>query len=269
MTKPDLDIIKSPEAARMLQMVTQGFYDRSYIGLWLFEVIGREYDGMAEWARTLRLEAFPQTCTWSIDIWDFVYGYEPDNTLPLSFRRQRILSKKLQRPPINPAHIEAVLSALTGCPVHITENVAPYTFKVEIDESGGQIVDYKAVDRTLREIKPSHLSVRQEVVIVVTFNTEDYSAGVIADCFTEFFIGDEIVIPTETADYTTGGIAEWTREFVSADETEIPTDTADLTGAGEALWLREVFTEIFPISETVSDYDGGAATEYVKEVFTE
>ncbi|MDR2044150.1 MAG: YmfQ family protein [Clostridium sp.] len=175
----------------MRRSVTPGFYDRSYTALWMFEVIGREYDGMSEWARTLRDEIFPQTCTWSIAIWEWVYGIEPDERLPLPYRRARLLSRKLQRPPINPAHIEAVLSALTGCPVIITENVAPYTFHVEVDESVGAAVDYDALYKVLREIKPSHLSFKTDSVITVTFTVTDYYAGALAEMLREFFIGDE------------------------------------------------------------------------------
>jgi hypothetical protein len=156
--KPTPDIIKSPEAERMRQMVTAGFYDESYIGLWLMEVIGREYDGMAEWSGSLRDEAFPQTATWSISIWEFLYGIEPDDSLPLEFRRQRILSTRLRRPPINPARIESAISALTGSTVKITENTAPYTFTIEIDASGGILYDLRRALRLLREIKPSHLA---------------------------------------------------------------------------------------------------------------
>jgi len=158
--KPDLDIIKSPTAELMRGMVTEGFYDRSRIGLWIMEVIGREYDDMGEWARSLVNEAFPQTCTWSIPIWEFVYGIEPDDALTLEFRRQRIMTKRLQRPPINPARIEAVLSALTGCPVTVTENVAPYTFRVDVYEFRENIYDYRTALKTLRTIKPSHLSIK-------------------------------------------------------------------------------------------------------------
>ncbi|MDR1703940.1 MAG: YmfQ family protein, partial [Clostridiales bacterium] len=164
---PDLDIIKSPEAERMRQMVTEGFYDRSRIALWMFEVIGREYDDMAVWARTLRNEAFPQTCTWSIAIWEFVYGFEPDDRLTLEYRRWRILSRMFTSLPINPARIESALSDLTGCPVEITENVDPYTFLVRVDESniynsGLSKYDLSEALKLLRDIKQSHLSFRYE-----------------------------------------------------------------------------------------------------------
>ena len=89
MSKPDLDtIIQSPEAETFLGMVTKGFYSNSYTGLWMYEVIGREWDEMRGWAEELQNEIHPQTCTWSVAIWEWVYGIEPDETLPLEYRRQ-------------------------------------------------------------------------------------------------------------------------------------------------------------------------------------
>lgn len=97
MSKPELDIIHSPEAETFLQMVTKGFYDRSYIGLWIYEVIGREWDELRRWSEGMRTEIHPQTCTWSIAVWEWVYGFGDENmTLPL--RRQRLLQKY-------PAHV--------------------------------------------------------------------------------------------------------------------------------------------------------------------
>jgi hypothetical protein len=192
----ELDIIHSPEAEVMRQMVTNGFYDRSRIALWMFEVIGREYDDMAKWTRELRNEALPQTCTWSIAIWEFVYGIVPDESLPLEYRRARILAKKTSRPPINPARIEAAVSGLTGCPAQITEHVAPYTFRIDVDESEtwgkhfSSIYDYREAIKLLRIIKPSHLSFRYERYVEKEYENAEYTAGAQAACISEYVIGD-------------------------------------------------------------------------------
>jgi len=153
----DNEIIKSPQAERMLGMVTKGFYDRAYIAQWMFEVIGREYDEMAEWARGLRAEIFPQTCTWSIPIWEWVYGFEPDDTLSLDHRRQRILAKIIGTAPINPEVIRRGVASLTGAQVEIIENVAPYVFNIIIYLSG-EPVNFVEALRYVRRIKPSHLA---------------------------------------------------------------------------------------------------------------
>jgi hypothetical protein len=139
--------------------------------------MGQEYDDMADWAYTVRQEAFVQTCTWSLPIWEWLYGIEPDDALPIDYRRGRILSKKLQVPPINPARIEQILSALTGVPVEIIENEGPYTFRVVVDESTMPVENLKQMFRLLREIKPSHLSFCTESQSRKYFETEIFIAA--------------------------------------------------------------------------------------------
>ena len=180
-------IITSLEALKMKKMVTDGFYDRSVIGLWLFEVIGREYDEMAGWALNLRYEAFPQTCTWSIGIWEFICDLEPIQNLPddpelaLQMRRQRLLVKRWTRPSVNPARTEAELAALLpGYEVHVIENVNLNTFLVDIIGTGGQnnIFDFRNVVYTLRSIKQSHLSFELHKTLTTEFETKIRVAGV-------------------------------------------------------------------------------------------
>ncbi|MCL2087660.1 MAG: YmfQ family protein, partial [Oscillospiraceae bacterium] len=152
-----LTIVSSASARRMLWMVTRGFYDRSRLGLWMFEAMGREYDEMAEWTQNLALEFFPQTCTWSIGFWEQLYGIESDVSLPLDFRRGRIRAKKLQKPPLNPARIEAAIFALTGVPIALVESDEPYTFEVVLKPTDDE-PNHSLMFRTIRAIKPSHLS---------------------------------------------------------------------------------------------------------------
>ena len=43
--KFDLEAFPTSESAvRMLSYVSQGFYDSSYVGKWLYQVMGMEYD---------------------------------------------------------------------------------------------------------------------------------------------------------------------------------------------------------------------------------
>ena len=172
MNNPDLvkEIITSPAAGRMLKTVTKDFYNDSYTGLWMFEVIGKEYDPMGEWAKNLRYETRPQTCTWSIGIWEFIYGLEPDETLTLEARRQRIISKRLSRPPLNPDRIAFMITEMTRSPVNIADPIAPYTFRVIIDENENTVFDSPAVIKTLRKKKPSHLSLDVIFnILIITF----------------------------------------------------------------------------------------------------
>ena len=245
MSKPALDIITSPQAEKMRDMVTYGFYDQSRVALWMMEVIGREFDEVGEWIRELRNEIFPQTCTWSIDIWEFVYGFEPDDSLSLEYRRARILAHRWSHPPINPARIEEALSAISGTPVHITEHVAPYTFRVDFDESifwdgtnpGGSFEHREAL-RLLRTIKPSHLSFRMTSTIVVDYKVSDYYAGAMIEVIVDYYL-ESHPIKTDSNEYHAAVSNDNVNESHAEDNTPIITTITDLHFAADHILIRE------------------------------
>ncbi len=163
MSKPDLDIIHSPEAKVFLRSVTAGFYNRSRLGLWMYEVIGREWDEMAAWSNDLKQEIFVQTCTWSIAIWEWVYGFEPDESMTLEERRQRILSKILGVRPINPEVLRRGISVVAGADAVVTDFTAPYSFGVTLNVTNKPI-PMERVLQYIGEHKPAHLAVSVETV---------------------------------------------------------------------------------------------------------
>lgn len=160
MSRSDLEgIIRSPSAETFLRMVTKGFYDNSYIGLWMYEAIGREWDEMRKWAEGLKDEINPQTCTWSIGIWEWVYGIETDEALQLEYRRQRILAKILWTKPVNPEVIRRGVVKITGCDVDITDFAGPYRFALKIHmQEDGETLPYGLVREYIQTVKPSHLA---------------------------------------------------------------------------------------------------------------
>lgn len=167
MSKPELGIVRSPEAQIFLRMVTEGFYDQSFTGLWMFEVVGREWDEMREWAEGLKSEVHPQTCTWSIAIWEWVYGFEPDESLSLEERRRRILSKVIGTRPINPEVLRRGIAALAGsdAQVELKALVSAYRFKVTI-RPGKEEPLYQQILQYIGDVKPAHLAV--EIIEEVT-----------------------------------------------------------------------------------------------------
>lgn len=180
MFRPDLEqqIITSEEAKAFLQMVTKGFYNQSFTGLWIYEVIGREWDEMRAWAEGLQNEVAPQTCTWSLPIWEWVYGIEPDDSLELEYRRRRILVKIKAIRPINPETIRRAVAVLIGTSVEaveVTDLVGPYRFEVIIHPQGTPL-PYNRIDPYIRSIKPSHLSFETSFIIIPD-NTADIFAG--------------------------------------------------------------------------------------------
>lgn len=163
MSKPDRDIIHSQEAQMFLRSVTEGFYNRSCLALWMFEVIGREWDEMAAWSNDLKQEIYVQTCTWSIAIWEWVYGFEPDESMTLEERRQRILSKVRGVRPINPEVMRRGIAAVSGADAGLKDFSNPFSFSVTMSVTNKPI----PIERVLRfiyETKPAHLAVSVEVI---------------------------------------------------------------------------------------------------------
>lgn len=270
MSKPSLNIIRSPTAEEMLRMVSQGFYDRSYIALWIFEVIGREYDDMSAWAQELKREIFIQTCTWSVGIWEWVYGISTNPQLTLEQRRAQILAQQLRRPPINPAQIESVISAFTGCPVKITDPEKPYTFALEINESNAKFpVDYKAARELLNQIKPSHLAAVWSTIISAEYSVTDYDAGTTAEIIYDFQIGDETPIITAADDVYAGVTSEVIQDYHIGDNTPIMTDSDEICAGVASETITEFYVESSPIVETANDMDVCAMGEVMREYHSE
>jgi len=159
------EIIKSPTAEKALNRVTKGFYDNSYIALWLMEVIGQEWDDMRAFIDGMANERFPWKSTWALPIWERVFGIEPDDSIPTPLRQAALMARQSDHPPINPERIENMLSLITGGSVQVTENVAPNTFYVLFDEGVTPIMNHRKALRALRAIKPSHLSIRSSSVV--------------------------------------------------------------------------------------------------------
>lgn len=167
MSKPEMDtIIKSPEAKMFLRMVTKDFYNNSYLGLWMYEVIGREWDEMREWAEELKAEIYPQTCTWSIDIWEWIYGIESNESLPLEYRRQKLLTKITGARPVNPETIRRGIAALAGIGVKVKVNgfSGPYQFDIAM-YPGDIPLPYKQIISYVNNVKPAHIRVIYYVII--------------------------------------------------------------------------------------------------------
>lgn len=145
----------SPTAQRMMSRISP-IYDKSYLGKWIFEVMSTELDGTHLRYDELRLQAFPETVTWAISYWEQAYDITPKPMDTLEERRRALVAKRNMKAPMNPARIELILSNMTGKPVQITENVAPYTFSVSIQDVLGSYIDLNAALKRLMDIKPSH-----------------------------------------------------------------------------------------------------------------
>lgn len=76
MSPDDFDIEHfptNPTALRMLSRISP-IYDRSYVGKWIFEVMGADMDDVRLRFEELRAQAFPETATWGLFYWEQRYG---------------------------------------------------------------------------------------------------------------------------------------------------------------------------------------------------
>lgn len=165
MEKFDLEAFPtSPSAARMLSYVSDGFYDKSYVGKWLFQVMGLEYDAALEIVEDLPAQFFPETATWGLMYHEAKWGLPVRLNLSYDERRRLIYEKRDYRAPMTPYRMEKYLQDATGFEVHIADihdpgeygfsPQHPNVFKVYFIGEG--TLDTKVVFEKLNRLKQSH-----------------------------------------------------------------------------------------------------------------
>lgn len=151
-------IITSPSAEKMLGRVSP-IYDNSYVGLWLFEAIGREYDGLREIVDTFPDQLFPQSVTWAIELWEQRYGITPRPSQALEERRAAIKAARAKSAAFTPFVLEQYIYNLTGRQAEVVDHIDDFTFGVYIDNTDGMrnaIVD--DIEAYINKNKHSHMS---------------------------------------------------------------------------------------------------------------
>lgn len=149
-------ILTSPKAREIVDQVSP-VYGQSYVGLWLFQVLGQELDLWAQRTRELPEQAFPAKATWALAYWEDMLGLGYNRSLPLEQRRQRILSRLRERSPMNAERLRLLVeAAANGSRVYIRERIAKNTFEVVLNQGDG-VVQLGEVSQTIRRAKPAQL----------------------------------------------------------------------------------------------------------------
>ena len=167
--KFDLEHFPTTETAKRMMSRISPIYDRSYVGKWLFEVMGLEMEEARILVESLRDQCFIERCTWGMRYWEQRYGITPDETKPLEERRQAVIQKRGKAQAMTPATLEQILEALTQREVAVSEDNSNYRFTVSIGE-GTSRVDYEAVIKKVNTVKPSHLEYSIELARKGTLN---------------------------------------------------------------------------------------------------
>lgn len=87
----------SDSANRMLTYVTKGWYDKSYVGKWIYEVMGRELDLATMHIEELPYQMFIDTATWGLKYHEIKYGLPVREDLSYEERRRLLREKKNTR----------------------------------------------------------------------------------------------------------------------------------------------------------------------------
>lgn len=157
-----MDLEKFPSnkfAQQMMQTITgNGFYDRSYIGKWIFQVMGQEIEAAKKYIEELPEQVFPKSVTWGIGYQEMKYGIPENTGMTLEERRKQLMIQKILSP-MNPAFLERQIGLIIGHErVEVIENNPEYSFRVEILESDTTAASYPEVRKFVRKVKPSHLA---------------------------------------------------------------------------------------------------------------
>lgn len=146
----------SESAKRMLGYVTAGWYDKSYVGKWIYQVIGAEHDRLGDVIGSLVYQRFIDTATWGLRYWEELYGLPIREDLPCDDRRERIRHRRDICGSINPARMEQIVYSYMGLSGKVEEYVKPYTFSIRFE--GEQQYDFLRLIQLVRKHKQAHMS---------------------------------------------------------------------------------------------------------------
>lgn len=163
--KFDLEHFPTSESAkRQLSYVSDSFYDESYVGKWLFQVMGIEYDKAREILEDLPNQFIPETATWGLRYHEEKWGLPVRENLSYEERRRLIYQKRDYRAPMTPYRMEQYLSDATGFKVFIADIndpgeygwIAPHPNVFKAFFQGEGTLDSKKAHEMLNKLKQSH-----------------------------------------------------------------------------------------------------------------
>lgn len=154
----------SESALRMLSYVTENFYDNSYVGKWLYQIMGLEIDEVRKIIEELPYQMFPETATWGLMYHELKWQLPIRENLSNEERRQLIYQKRDFKAPMTPYRMESYLKNVTNFDIHVADcndaglfNYAPThpnMFKVFVVGEG--TLNTKAVKEAINRIKQAH-----------------------------------------------------------------------------------------------------------------
>ena len=167
----DLEHFPTNEVAqRLLTYVTRGWYDKSYVGKWIYQVMGLELDTAIKKIEETQNQVFPQSATWGLYFHEMMYGIPINKKEAIEDRRRRITKYRDNtiKSPLNPYRIESIILSTYGLKASVVEHCDKYTIVIDllIDLKYLMSIEYITdVIGYIKSIKPSHLSLLFKTII--------------------------------------------------------------------------------------------------------
>ncbi|MCI8418840.1 MAG: DUF2313 domain-containing protein [Lachnospiraceae bacterium] len=111
----------SESAKRQLSYVSEEFYEKSYVGKWLYQVMGLEYDAVRRILEELPEQMFIETATWGLKYHEIKWQLPVRENLSYEERRKLIYEKRDCRRPMTPYRMEQHLRDVTDFEVHVSD----------------------------------------------------------------------------------------------------------------------------------------------------
>lgn len=165
MEKFDIENFPTSRAAvDMLNSISEGFYQNSYVMKWLLQVEGLEWDSAESILEGLPLQFFPETATWGLVYHEQKWQLPVKYNLGYDERRKLIYQRRDYRAPMTPYKMELYIGKVLGIETHIADchdpgersftPGHPNIFKVTFVTEG--TLDVAAVSAVLDKLKQSH-----------------------------------------------------------------------------------------------------------------
>ena len=153
----DLSNFPTKESAKQMLSMVSPIYDNSYVGKWIFEIMGLYFDEIMKLIKGLRDELNPETATWTLPYWAEEYGVDTDQDEDIV--RSEVTAKHKGGYPMNPERIRRIAEKLTGRVCDIAELNGTGIFEIIIKQ-GADPVPWRTVIEGLDKRKQAHLSYR-------------------------------------------------------------------------------------------------------------
>ena len=187
----------SDSAKKMISFVSDGFYDTSYVGKWLYQIMGQEYDAAYEMVGSLTDQLFPETATWGLAFHELKWGLPVKESVSDVERRKLIYQKRDVKKSMTPYQMELILSYLYDCKARVYDihdlgdsefaPSHPNEFRVIIEPEGEKL-DAETITKKIKGLKQSHTTCNISYNLIRDIACDEYYAGEVARGRTRRFL---------------------------------------------------------------------------------